>query len=89
MAAIHLTIEVPSTSSYDVELLKQQLTGIARALLHTTATGGKRSSVHAQESDDNPFACFSGDWGGADKTAHQLADEIRASRYYARDKISW
>lgn len=34
--------------------------------------------------EDDPFACFSGDWGG-DRDPHEIADEIHNSHCFTRE----
>ncbi len=50
-------------------------------------TSSMRKKHHAVKTAE-VFACFNTDWGG-DRTAEQIADELRASRNVSRDTEIW
>lgn len=86
MATINLKIEVPDTSIYDLYLLKRQLTDFARILVSTSQLDTK---TRTEVKEEDPFACFSGDWGGSDKSAHEISEELRTSRHFSRNIDTW
>ena len=83
MALINLEIEVPGTKTCDISALKRFLTDSASKYLERAAEAHK-----AKDATEDPFACFSGDWGG-DKSAHQIADDLREARYFTNDNRTW
>ncbi|MDO4165344.1 MAG: hypothetical protein Q4D56_13330, partial [Bacteroides sp.] len=85
MAAIELKIEIPNASKYDMDLLKRQLTDFARILITTSNLEGRTKKQPVAE---DPFVCFSGDWGG-DKSAHEISEDLRSSRSFTRTVETW
>lgn len=65
MAAIDLRIEIPDTTTCDLDLLKKQLTAFTRILI----TSVPNVKVMGEAKTDDPFACFSGSWGDETKSA--------------------
>ncbi len=85
MAAMTFTIDVPDTKAIDRQTLQQQLTAFAKILISYTPnikTKEKKEDMHI-------FDCFSGDWGGADRDSHEIADELHAGRVNSRDIETW
>lgn len=85
MAAIDLRIEIPDTTTCDLELLKKQLTAFAHILI----TSVPKVKVTGETKTDDPFACFSGSWGDETKSAQEVADELRNARYFNHPATTW
>lgn len=51
-------------------------------------TNTMRSSSKKKNSRPNLLNCFSGDWEN-EKSSKEVADELRASRYFEEKDITW
>jgi len=64
----------------DIEVLKAIADNAAK-IFKDMLTKRKQLSVDEEE---DPFACFSGDWGG-DRDPHEIAEEIHNSHCFSRE----
>ncbi len=77
MEVLNLRVEVPELFGYDISLLQKQLREFAKILVTTNKIKAIENKEEIAKKED-PFACFSGDWGG-DIPVNEYCDELRYS----------
>lgn len=86
MPTLNIPIEVPTTGSYDIEALKEELIIAAHRFF---AASGTAARARNETAEGDLFAGFSGDWGWDDKNTDELVADLRAARH-SRDKdLAW
>lgn len=66
------------------EAINKWLQEQANLLLQQVVERQQATSIVAQKYDMSVFDCFSGEFGG-DRDAHEIADELHASRKFTHD----
>lgn len=81
MSAISITdMYMDALASLSDEEKLDLITKLTRSILDKK----KKAKINGMEA----FDCFHKDWGG-DKNPEEIADELRESRFYNRDKVAW
>lgn len=87
MEVLNLRVEVPELFGYDISLLQKQLREFAKILI-TTNRNIAMEKVEEPSKKEDPFACFSGDWGG-NIPVNEYCDELRHSGLQTREIEPW
>ncbi|MCQ2250327.1 MAG: hypothetical protein MJZ66_04380 [Bacteroidales bacterium] len=78
-----LKVDVPSVKLFNKSLLEKQLSAFAKMLLSYPFAKAFENCdegiMEAKEDDIHIFDCLHKDWGG-DKSAEEIAEDIRNSR---------
>lgn len=81
MEQLSFTVDVPKMANFDRQEVTRELSRYALFLVMNP----RKEPI---ENQADPFACFSGSWGG-DGDANEIADQLHESHMFNRNTEAW